>query len=850
MKQIFVIVGLLIALLAASMLYFYQSNANNEVLSPHAAMPKSVGVYVQIPNLYQFLDKVPELKYGAQVAQASWVETIAEYTDFIQPLSLILDSNSQNFDIENKLLGFTSKGNGALSLISIISYQGENNFSFDNLTKIFDEEKAKFSAYSFDGHQIFSVENWRDTPSFAFTFYKNLFIASFQTPLVEEALQTLKSESNALAFKEIKTLSSDIHIYVRHKSASELLPVLFTRDFIAPSTAFLNVAEISHLEANFFEDHIAINGYASIPKDSSKLLNRLSRCLPVEKTIHEILPNNTAYYNFIGANDDFYRTNDIELSYLYNWVDQQYAYFSLETFDEDFLKRSGLIVKTKDIALTAKNFEALLGNFEVIDSFQNHALISFGNPELLQKAFSSSFIKLKNPLFAMVDDYVIFADDEFVLKSCIQKYNEGNTLHRNIEYTEYESEIPNKTNYFVYCNPALWSKPLQKIFKIGAIDLSSLGRFSFYYSNLEKSFFVAARIQYGENSLNKSKLLWETSLDTMASYQAQKVLNHENNTPEILTQDAANTIYLINASGEIIFQRKIEGQIMSKIYQIDFYKNRKLQYVFNTQDKIYVIDRLGNDVADFPLNLPAKATNGMTVVNYDNQKIYRYFIACNNDKVYGYEHTGKPLTGWSPVAQAGNISTPIEHIVIDNKDYLNFVTNSGAFYALDRRGDKRFAPVALNHHFSQSFKLVNKKFVNGANGKVFSVSTDGTHTAIQILDSTYQYFSPVFLEDDLYYSWANSEGVRVVKTQIEQLMSYGVDGIVAVDILKVGNEKYWAVYTKDLVYLLDRRGALHEDFPKKTNAKILLAKLYDSKKEILLLQDKEKLQAIELKFAN
>lgn len=850
MKQVFVIVGLLVALLVASMLYWYKSKANNETLNPHLAMPKSVGVYVQVPNLYQFLDKTSSLNYGAQINQSSWLQTIAHQKDFMQPLLLLLDSNTQNFKIDKALLGFTNKGNGVLDLISIMDYQGTKTFNFDDLTKLFGDQNAKFSAYNFDGHQIYSVEKWNNHPSFSFIFYKNLFIVSFQTPLVEEALQTLTSQNSSSPFEEISTLSSDIHVYVRHKSIAELLPVLLNKDFITPTKDFFNLAEISHLEVNFFEDHVALNGYTSIPEDTTKLLSKLSNCLPVEKTVHEILPNNTAYYNFVAANDAFFITKDIELSYLYNWVNEQYAYFSLETFDEDFLKRSGLVVKAKDIKLTEQNLETLLGNFEVVDSFQNHALLVFNDAQLLNKAFPSKLLKFENPIFTILDEYVIFADDAFVLKSCIQKYNEGNTLHRNLEYAEYASEIPNKTNYFVYCNPTLWSRPLQKIFKNEVIDFSKLGRFSFYYSNLEKSFFTAAKINYGENNLNKSKLLWETSLDTLANYQPQKVMNHENKSIEIITQDLSNKMYLINSSGEIVFQRKIDGPILSEIYQIDFYKNRKLQYVFNTEKKIYVVDRLGNDVADFPLNLPANATNGMTVVNYDNQKIYRYFIACENDKVYGFEHTGKPLTGWSPVAQAGNISTKIEHIVIDKKDYLSFVTDSGAFYALDRRGEQRFPPVALNHHFAQSFKQVDKKFLNGANGKVFSISTEGTHASIQILDSTYQYFTPIKIDKDLYYSWANSDEVQVLKTQIEPLMSYGAEGIKAVDILQIGAKKYWAVYTNNLVYFLDDRGTLHEDFPKTTNAKILIAKLYESKNEILLLQDKAKLQAIELKFAN
>jgi hypothetical protein len=45
----------------------------------------------------------------------------------------------------------------------------------------------------------------------------------------------------------------------------------------------------------------------------------------------------------------------------------------------------------------------------------------------------------------------------------------------------------------------------------------------------------------------------------------------------------------------------LDGRILSEIFQLDYYRNGKLQYLFNTENKLWVIDRNGNPVEKFPI---------------------------------------------------------------------------------------------------------------------------------------------------------------------------------------------------------------------------------------------------------
>ena len=210
MKQIFITVGLLLALLAGVLLYMFKFDGSDEKIRPHLAMPKSVGVNVQFPDLYQFLDKLSTLKYGEQIQEAAWLKAISENKNFLPELLLLLDSNQNEFDLTQSLIGFTLKNNDQFNLISVIDYQGNKKFDFEYFSRTFEKQEAKFSAYNFDGQQIYNIENWKNHPAFALIFYKNLLIVSFQNPLVEEALQTLKYRNEVSDFEQTNSLHSDL----------------------------------------------------------------------------------------------------------------------------------------------------------------------------------------------------------------------------------------------------------------------------------------------------------------------------------------------------------------------------------------------------------------------------------------------------------------------------------------------------------------------------------------------------------------------------------------------------------------------------------------------------------------
>ena len=94
---------------------------------------------------------------------------------------------------------------------------------------------------------------------------------------------------------------------------------------------------------------------------------------------------------------------------------------------------------------------------------------------------------------------------------------------------------------------------------------------------------------YLEDTQSKPQTVWESLLDTTFSMKPQLVENHYTKQNEIFLQDDGNTIYLINKAGRILWKQKIAEPINSNIYQIDYYRNGKLQLLFSTENYLHLL---------------------------------------------------------------------------------------------------------------------------------------------------------------------------------------------------------------------------------------------------------------------
>lgn len=220
---------------------------------------------------------------------------------------------------------------------------------------------------------------------------------------------------------------------------------------------------------------------------------------------------------------------------------------------------------------------------------------------------------------------------------------------------------------------------------------------------------------------------WSVNLDSPAIINPQIVKNHYNGEDEIFIQDENNQIYLISNSGKILWKKSIDGSIIGNVHQVDMLKNNKLQMAFVTENKLYIVDRNGNNLKNYPKTLSKKAIVGLSVFDYDKNKNYRFMIPTAEADVLLLNMQGEVPSDWNFTSTA-DITTPLQYFSIKGKDYI-VTTNSEKALIVNRRGENRVTPKddtkgIKTTFFADAVGSQDRLVAAGENGKILFIYTN------------------------------------------------------------------------------------------------------------------------------
>ena len=220
---------------------------------------------------------------------------------------------------------------------------------------------------------------------------------------------------------------------------------------------------------------------------------------------------------------------------------------------------------------------------------------------------------------------------------------------------------------------------------------------------------------------------WSIALDAPAIINPQIVKNHYNGEDEIFIQDENNQIYLISNSGKILWKKSIDGSIIGNVHQVDMLKNNKLQMAFVTENKLYIVDRNGNNLKGYPKTLSKKAIVGLSVFDYDKNKNYRFMIPTADADILLLNMQGEVPTDWK-YSGTNNITTPLQYFNLKGKDYIVTADGEKAII-LNRRGENRVTPKGdtkgiETELFADVLGSQDRLIAAGENGKILFIYTN------------------------------------------------------------------------------------------------------------------------------
>ncbi|MBN1132529.1 MAG: hypothetical protein JXR52_06990 [Bacteroidales bacterium] len=751
---------------------------------------------------------------------------------------------------------------------------------FVNLVTAFLGDASLINERRYEAETIYDVSCRSDylPDQFSFAVIKGIFILSPSSILLEESIRGSNAGNgffNEREFLQVKSTSGRYvyaNLYLNYSRLPQLFYPFVDHNCWSRLEGLEKFASWGELDLDVKDDAIILNGMTSVADSIPLFLGSSVEQSPVKVEMTSLFPSNTFYFLHLGIDkkESFHKrmlmvlaeqgervqfdeeTDRIKRLYgldpfgdLLDILDNEIGWFAVEGSNDRLTSeicvvevRSGSQAREKlhkwySQYLSANRFEpsSLLYQYKL----DNQTIFDiYRLPDLFyQNQKAGSFF---NHYYTVYDKYILFGPSIESLSAVIYQNILRKTLDNDPVFQEVSNFFSSRANVSVYIKPFAYLQNNRSLLKqemdgiIGESEpfLRKISGMVIQYSREDNMFYNNVTLKYTSQIKERALTVWESLLDTVAFLKPSLVTNHNTSEKEIFLQDANHKIYLINGTGRILWSLQLESPILSEIYQIDFYRNNKLQFLFNTKEKLHLIDRNGNYVERYPINLRAHATNPMALFDYDNSRDYRIFVAGIDRKIYLYDKEGSIITDWKFRKTDGILSKPLQHFRINDRDYI-IATGPQRVYILDRRGRERINPekwIAISHsnllYLDMNIRDGKPRWISSdTTGNIVAIYTGGdVETLVQRKADPDHFFCLQDMDRDGVPDCLITEGneLMLLKLTGEPLFSFKTKGAVTQqpDIYKFSASDIKIGLTdneNDRIYLINSDGSLHEGFP-------------------------------------
>jgi len=742
------------------------------------------------------------------------------------------------------------------------------------------QNQVVVSKREFEKAEIFTLNSPESKKSglknFSYTVYKGVFIASASPILLEQAIKQSTSKrtfNDDADFRFIsKTAGKDakINIFLNYQQLPKFCEYFFnekTQDF---AESLKNFATWTEVDLTAKSDEINFLGFTSTSKNSKYYVDVLQSQSPRKSKIIEFLPTSTSVFATLILSDvpdfikDFrmytknsaagasfeadlekWKNNQFQIDKFFDILENEAAILQLAATE----KISPFVIfKTIEKVEAEKKLKNILTSYaktqkesvsDYVSTYKTNVtplftIYQLPTSKLPQKMFGGIFSEIDVSFVTFVNDFLVFAQTKEQLHYFINEIELQQKLIEQKEWKSFFKSLTSTSNFTFFSN-------LRNANPFFLKHLNKESGNSFVQNNLIFQKFQGIALQFGATkgmvytnfhakfipeTENKNFTVWETHLDTIFTGKPQIISSAGNFTKDIFVQDEANRLYLMDEKGRILWKKDMNEKIVSKISQIDYFRNDRSQIVFSTTNYIYILDRNGKNLENFPLQLPAAATNGVTVFDYEKNKNYRLFIACDDKKIHAYSLTGKSLRDWKTPKTEAIIVSDIQYFRNMDKDYLVF-TDLKQTYIANRRGEikvkvtSQFKKSANNDFYFEpkTSKSDARLVATNTAGAVHFIYFDGNIRKLTIKPfSQNHYFYYLDINDDGFNDFVFVDNLRLEAYNRDKSLVYSYnfdEKVVQKPILFTfpRNEKKIGVLSGNQIFLFNSDGSLYKGFP-------------------------------------
>lgn len=720
--------------------YYYFREKKQPISNVITAIPSSAALIIETKKAVPVWKKLHE-------TNVMWEELLTtESIRKINATALFFDSirkGDQNFDLllsqQSFYISMHMSGANTFDFLFTIGINAplntiEANEFINQHTKGFVKTEK-----TYEGTSIYTIQLNDSAKFFHYTIFKSFFLGSHSKILIEDAIRQLNSDASLLDISDFRKVmhtagnSLDANLYLNYKVFPNVLNTFLSPDYYEQVDLISNLANWTEIDMDIKASSISLNGYTFSNDSSENYMNVFKNQRPQSIEMIDILPKNTAtiihngysdfkqfrkdYITYLEKNNILFDKGikikelnheygiDIENDFL-SWIEHETALVLTESNEYSYENNALLILRADDIdkAELKLNFIDSIAQTKIETDifspilFKNQEIRKLHLNNLIKITFGTPYDIVSENFYTIIQDYVIFGNSLNSLRDIINDFQRGKTLVNDPHFNAYLNNLQDKSNLLIYSNVSRSINIYKSFVNKGIEDDLNL-----HQSLFEKFEGVTLQISKDKNNLyynnifvnynpvykKETSSLWEASLDTSISSSPWLVKNHYTGNLEVFVQDESNKIYLISTTGKVLWSKKLSHKINSEVHQIDALRNNKLQLLFTTDTGLFLIDRNGNHVSNFPVYLPSTSAAPFSVFDYDKNKKYRIVVPLTNGDIVNYNAKGVRVQGWKYENNGIPIASTIQHTTINGKDYLISINASGDILALNRKGKER-----------------------------------------------------------------------------------------------------------------------------------------------------------------
>lgn len=628
----------------------------------------------------------------------------------------------------------TSQNSYGLTYVIPLGKSGHSAF-LNFLSGFQNELKVKKSQRVYQAQTIYELEF--DNKKVSYVIHKNTLVLSAEAFLIEDVVRNIQNSFEKSFIKSYPTLrgnpsfaTDDGNLYI---NGSEI--PLFANSFLNIKSRIASkyfLASSLFFDITLGDDGLFASGFAYDGNEAS-LVSTFKDQQAVEFKLMDLIPKNAAIVEHFGSSNlqKWYsqwaylqQEDSIDLKQggkFIGFLSNELAHITLQSVDNEHLNKL-FVAKLSDVAGMYNHLNKIAENQigKTLDSlyveqYAGKEIRLIDNDPILKKYFGSSFKGFNSTYYLIFEDHLVIANTAATLRNWLVQVDNEFTWSKSVRMNSFFKNVLTEANYTYVSNfEYSWNlqfdklnEPLKKWSNSNASVLKEFDLLAFQISNLDNRYYTSIHINYSPSPvIVTEKRVFDISTVQLANKVINKpkiVKNHTNGEWEILVQDSLNNLILLGNTDEILWEDSLGLRLSDDIYQIDYYKNNKLQYLLHSDSALFLIDRNGNNIENYPVKLNYKI-NKVYLIDYDRSKRYRLLVSDHFGNLRMYNKAGEILDGWNPNAFKTNFADDIFHLRVRGKDRILVPLSKGEIHLANRRGEEADGfPIDLGMTLSNKF---------------------------------------------------------------------------------------------------------------------------------------------------